>query len=78
MTTIADNRKTCPAGALAVLLLWCAHAGSRPSFGQGSVPKAPGTRNWMNGFSKPWPLRVPAESKLGGLVDVYQPVASTL
>ena len=44
MTTIADNRKTCPAGALAVLLFWCAHAGSRPGFAQGSAPNAQGAQ----------------------------------
>jgi len=44
MTTIADNRRTCPAGALAVLLFWCAHAGSRPGFAQGSAPNAQGAQ----------------------------------
>jgi hypothetical protein len=39
MTTIMSHRKTCRAGVLAAVLLWCAHAVSRPGFAQGSVPQ---------------------------------------
>jgi hypothetical protein len=39
MTTILNRRKTCRAAVLAATFLWCAHAGSKPGFAQGSVPR---------------------------------------
>ena len=39
MTTILRNRKTWQTGLLAAMLLGCAHSGSRPGFGQGSVTR---------------------------------------
>jgi len=39
MTSILNHRKSCRAGVLASVLLWCAQAGSKPGFAQGSVPQ---------------------------------------